>query len=596
MKKIFTFLLIVALSTGVVLADALPAGNYYAPNDPGDGSTFYTSLTDAFTAINDNGIAGNITLYINGDITQTTNVGLINPSEYTITIRPDSDVDRTITFSHAEDDNSGPSGSLIVGIKMSLAWADMVPSKNIIFEGYAEGGSTRRLKIETSMTHHQGNPPLLILNGSSDIQIKNMIILQQAATNGNSGYGIYLRCNTGFSPKEMPSNILIDNNHITATVNTASQGIGTYANAAPDKAASGIVISNNVINARTRGVFLNDVDGVQIKNNEFRINQTAAGVLSSVVMGNSRVAGDIIFDGNKVIEMKSANATAGAYGLRGIIASGGGNWYITNNFFTGFDKTNATAGETMMQAIRCGSTCFVYHNTFLLNALTNKPTNIGIPTDAQGAYCAINIAAGTPDIKNNIFISDEDGCANFLIRGTVPAGIDNNIYYLKAGNTNARFNLNYQTAYATFAEYLAGNTGKDANSKSVDVNFESAATGDLRIAGDSEQDGNLAVPRLAGVLKDILDTERDETTYAGAHESVLPFLYTYVDQYQQEEIKIKQNYSGIEIELNGLSDIELYNMNGVLLDKVRTDGVYSHELGKGMFIIRINGQSTKFVR
>jgi len=45
-----------------------------------------------------------------------------------------------------------------------------------------------------------------------------------------------------------------------------------------------------------------------------------------------------------------------------------------------------------------------------------------------------------------------------------------------------------------------------------------------------------------------------------------------------------------------LSDIELYNMNGVLLDKVRTDGVYSHELGKGMFIIRINGQSTKFVR
>ncbi len=59
---------------------------------------------------------------------------------------------------------------------------------------------------------------------------------------------------------------------------------------------------------------------------------------------------------------------------------------------------------------------------------------------------------------------------------------------------------------------------------------------------------------------------------------------------------IKQTLSGIEIYLDRVSNIELYTISGTLIDKTQTDGVYSRELGKGMFIIRINGQAQKFVR
>lgn len=596
MKKI-TLLSVLLLGLNLTFAQTpLPAGNYYVPNDPGNSSVFYTSLTDAFEAINFNGIAGDITLYINGDINQSTNVGLINPSDHTITIRPDSDVDRTITFSQTTD-NAGPSGAICIGVKNSIAWADLVATKNIIIDGFAVGGSTRRLKIATSSTQHGGNGPILLMDECSNIQIKNCIIHHLGATTGSSNYGIYLRVKTDISygSKKMPSNVLIENNTITATQNTASQGIGIFSGTttyvAPAEVATGIIIKNNVITARTRGVFIYSVNGITIQGNEFRINQTADAVLSSAIMGNNGQSGDINVLDNKFVELKSANKTAGAYGMRAIIASGGGTWNIHNNFFTGFDKTNSTAGGTMMQAIRCGSTTNIRNNTFYLNALTNKPTYTESPGETTAAYCAINIAAGTPLIMNNIFISNEDAVYNSFIRGTVSGSSDYNIMYLNAGNNYARFNL----TYATFASYQAAYPTKELNSKNVNVTFANAASGDLSIAGSSIQDSKLAVPRLSEVLTDIFGTTRAASTYAGAHESTLPFIISSVEN-NIESFRLKQTYYGIEVELDEPSNIELYTINGTLIDKTRTDGVYSRELGKGMFIIRVNGQAHKFVR
>jgi len=192
MKKI-TLLSAFIIGLNVAFAQTpLPAGNYYVPNDPGNESVFYTSLTDAFEAINFNGIAGDITLYINGDINQSTNVGLINPSNYTITIRPDADVDRTITFNQTTD-NAGPSGALCIGIKNSIAWGDLAQAKNIVIDGFAEGGSTRRLKIATSATQHGVNGPILLINDCSNIQIKNTIIHNFGATTSSGTFGINLR-------------------------------------------------------------------------------------------------------------------------------------------------------------------------------------------------------------------------------------------------------------------------------------------------------------------------------------------------------------------------------------------------------------------
>lgn len=64
----------------------------------------------------------------------------------------------------------------------------------------------------------------------------------------------------------------------------------------------------------------------------------------------------------------------------------------------------------------------------------------------------------------------------------------------------------------------------------------------------------------------------------------------------KSNLKIKQTSAGIEVELDGESNIELYNINGVLIDKTITDGIYTRELSKGMYIIRVNGQAQKFIR
>ncbi len=588
MKKITLFL--IALTFSFTAMAAAMHGTYKVGTN---GTEDYALLSTAVTALNTNGIDGEVVLEITSDISETVNIGLINSSNFNITIRPDQDVDRTITFSKATD-NAGPSGAFCIGIGMSLAWADLAASKNITIDGYAVGGTTKRLKIATSSTQHGGNGPILLIDDCSNIQIRNCIIQHIGASSGLSNYGIYLRANTSYGTKKMPSNVIIENNTITCTQNTASQGIGIFSGtstyAAPTAVATGIKIKNNIINARTRGVFLYSVDGLEISGNEFHINQSAAGVLSSAIMGNNGQTGNIEIFNNKFIELKTGNTTAGAYGIRGIIASGGGTWIIRNNFFTGFDKTSTAAGETMLQGIRCGSTCYVWNNTFFLNTLTNKPTYVASPTDTNGSYCAINIAAGAPEIKNNIFISNEDAVTNFAIRGTVATGTsDYNIFYARAGSVNTRVN----STYPVYNDYVTTG-GVDSHSKiNTDVNFVDAATGDLRITGASIQDANLAVPRLDAVLTDMFGTDRYMTTYAGAHEST-HFITTDTEN-PTESARIMTTATGVEVILSSEATIELYTINGMLLDKIKTSS-YSRDLNNGVYIIRINGKATKFIK
>ena len=514
MKKITLFLAAIAVSFASMAADM--SGTYkvgiseVTPN--------FSSLKAAATALNAATITGDIVFEITSDMTEPENIGLAFNSDFALTIRPDADEDRTITFNHAADDNSGPSGSLCIGIGTSIAWADLTPTKNITIDGYAIGGATRRLKIATAATHSGTNSPIVLLDDCSNIQIKNCIIHHIGASTGSSNYGIYMRVNKDQGTKKMPSNVLVENNLITATQNTASQAIGIYANATPSALATGVVIKNNVINARTRGLFLYYLDGLEISGNEFNIEQTAAGVLSSAIYGLAGMAGNIIIKSNRFKTLKTYNSTTGDYGMKGIIASGGGTWYIDNNFFSGMDKAFGAAetnNYTMLQYIRAGSTCVIRHNTFYMKSLTKKPvSNPANPISTDPSYCAINIAAGTPEIMNNIFISDESTIPNYFVRGTNGGISDNNIFYYDAANTNAFIN----GTFATLESYQTG-SGKDSNSKFRNVSFEDTEGGDLRIVGASVGDQNLGVTRLDEVLKDMFGTDRASKTYAGAHEA-----------------------------------------------------------------------------
>jgi len=60
--------------------------------------------------------------------------------------------------------------------------------------------------------------------------------------------------------------------------------------------------------------------------------------------------------------------------------------------------------------------------------------------------------------------------------------------------------------------------------------------------------------------------------------------------------RIMRTASGIQVELDGQSTVELYTMNGVMIDKTVVNGTYSHDLNNGAYILRINGKATKFIK
>jgi len=62
------------------------------------------------------------------------------------------------------------------------------------------------------------------------------------------------------------------------------------------------------------------------------------------------------------------------------------------------------------------------------------------------------------------------------------------------------------------------------------------------------------------------------------------------------ETRIMRTSTGIEVIVDGASTIELYTINGVMIEKTTTNGSYSRDLNKGIYIIRVNGKSTKFIK
>jgi hypothetical protein len=61
-------------------------------------------------------------------------------------------------------------------------------------------------------------------------------------------------------------------------------------------------------------------------------------------------------------------------------------------------------------------------------------------------------------------------------------------------------------------------------------------------------------------------------------------------------VRIMPTASGIDVLLNGQSTVELLNVNGVLIEKTVANGFYSRKLDHGVYIIRIDGKATKFVK
>ena len=74
-----------------------------------------------------------------------------------------------------------------------------------------------------------------------------------------------------------------------------------------------------------------------------------------------------------------------------------------------------------------------------------------------------------------------------------------------------------------------------------------------------------------------------------------PLTATGFDQ-PEMDVRIIRTQSGITAEFDGSANVELYSINGAMIDKTVAYGSYTRDLNPGAYIIRINGKATKFIR
>ena len=149
MRKITLLTAALAISL-VAMAQAMSGTYKVGVTDP---VSDFTTLKAAIDAIKLNGVAGNIILEITSDLTEPANIGFgVNTAGNSILIRPDADIDRTITFTQSAD-NGASSGAIVFGLSNVALWTSLVSTSNITIDGYAVGGSTKRLTIATASSN-----------------------------------------------------------------------------------------------------------------------------------------------------------------------------------------------------------------------------------------------------------------------------------------------------------------------------------------------------------------------------------------------------------------------------------------------------------
>jgi len=547
MKKLFTFLFVF---TFIQLSFGQFSGDYYI----GVGQT-YTTLKAACDAINAGTVTGNVTFYITSDLTEATNVGLgVNTAGFSITFKPDSDADRTITFTQLSD-NTSPTGHFVIGYLgtgLSSAWSDAntIATSNVTIDGYANGGTTKRLIFTNTNASHTNARVIVVVGACENTIIKNCII-NNLTTHIGSPFCVGAVVRFGTAIDVAPINLTIENNTLTAIGNNVAMGVRITNSNTPTSRLTGFVFKNNIVMARRRLLEINYTTGGDINNNEFTTLQT--GVPATVSYGvwtSTAVTGTVNIYNNKFLQ--STTQETGAFGHRVVSLSSGATYNVFNNTFAGMDKTAAsTVGLNLTYLFYSGVAGKIYSNTFYMPSLTNATST--------GYYSCIQLSGNTAEIKNNIFISDEATHTNPYFISAVPTpASDYNDFYMRQSNVNHKV----VSTYTTLVAYQSANPTKDVNSKSVNVTFVS--TTDLHLAGTSLGDVNLIGTPLSAPFNVDIDGEGRHAAfpYIGADETDFPLpveLTSFTASVIGSKVKLNwqtateiNNY-GFEIERASLS-------------------------------------------
>ena len=544
------------------------SGNYYigAPGTgPGGSNPQFASLREAYQVINNSTFSGNCTFFITSNITEsyTPAVGLglaANPEPYTITFKPFTGVQPTITLPYPTDLNSGPSGAMIIGIPMenNISWNDLRVTKNIIFDGSnTNGGTTRDLTITTQTTSHGNAFPFAIVGAVSNIVIKNCNIIYNPASVSTSNLfraAVQVRARIQNGVDWVPSKIFIENNYINANhpgMAQGSMGVVTVSLAVggqqPTAQIDSLFVRNNIIEGKQRAIALGWSANTTINNNTLILNQNISGTIPSQVILATNVSPTATVNiYNNVISSISSMANGSTAGIAGISIESAGTYNVYNNMITGFNltATNPTAFLRGIAVTSATATANIIYNTILMN---------DIPSIGTGtvSYNGIFINNGTNTLRNNIVSTVEPDFTNYCINrtgtdGTVSSNFNN---FYRANTTNGNIGFWNNTATPTLANWQTA-SGQDANSKSKQVFFVSAT--DLHLTGSSVGDFDLAGTPIPGITTDIDgQTRHPNFPYMGADEANIPLPV--------ELISFSANYSNGKVHLNWVTASELNN-------------------------------------
>jgi len=514
-----------ALFSGGAMAQLL--GDYYIGSRPGSApggaNPDFPTLDSANTVLRDTlkGIVGPTTFYLL-DSTYTIPGATLARIRYlgasatnTMRIKPYTGVKATINFSTP---NASSTGQLQFGDE---SFPQFSPKYFTIDGSNTAGGTTRDLTFNFT-----GQVGIRVFVNSSQITVKNCIInsTYRVGTSTSNVVSISMQYRTAAPLGYFyPDTCLVENCQITHSGYQTGGGVSLNRGTAPadlNVGTTGVIIRNNVITGRDRGISVEHAIGTQIYGNTIRVNQDS--IRNAYGIYFLRTAGTVVqtsnIYNNKFDTLTTANTSA-ANGLSGIFVGGlaTGTTNIYNNFIAGFSTPASTIGYVsgiLVDSISSANVN-VYHNSIYIPAVALTDSVFGVfirNTSAAGANVTL---------KNNIIAVAENDDSSYCVMRAGSAGTfvsDWNV--LSAGGSTVVGSWQ-GTPQATLAAWRTASS-QDANSKNVNPASPLGGVGQWTSATNlhftSKPSNDFACLPVGGITTDIDGHARGSNPYMGADE------------------------------------------------------------------------------
>lgn len=444
---------------GSLAAVLLSAGIYAQVSVTGGSSATYTSVNDAFNAINSGVHTGAITIDITGNTTEpSTPIPLLASGQATanytsIVIRP------TVTATI--------SGSMITGRGI----LEFDGADNVTINGDIAGGAVGR---DLSIVHTGATT----LANTACVRLIGRATLGLGATNfsllncklwGNSdgantaaplasSHCFYAGTNaaniTTSGTGDNYDNLTISNNEFRRAYYAIHAGNNT-------NIGDNTLITNNIIGSTTpaeyihfRGVNLTAVNNATVSGNDISNLRISSSASNAGIELNGATSNNALIERNKVYSIYSTST--GGWGAWGINCTGGTNHTIVNNVIYDIMGNNYLVSTTFNAfgiRLTAGTGYKVYYNS--VNLYGDMPTVTSFTGGVSAAFLVSGTAV-TGDVRNNIFCNQMTSSASNVTTKRFMAVWMPNAYNF----ANMNFNNNaYMVSPANTTDYFIGKLG-----------------------------------------------------------------------------------------------------------------------------------------